>query len=72
MTDQEVEELAAILVHEHGNAALEVAEDRRSVHEAGSDAYQVWTRIAASVNRLLGAGQPAMASRQNSSSARGQ
>ena len=53
MTDQEVEELAAILVHEHGNAAGEVAEERRAVHEAGSDGYDVWTRIAAAVARLL-------------------
>jgi hypothetical protein len=53
MTDQEVEELAAILVHEHGNAAREVAEERRSLHERGSDGYQVWTRIAAAVGRLL-------------------
>jgi hypothetical protein len=69
MTDQEVEELAAILVHEHGTAALGVAEDRRSVHEGGSDGYQVWTRIAAAVNRLLRAARPAMASSQNSSTA---
>lgn len=67
MTDQEVDELAAILVHEHGNAALDVAEERRAVHEAGSDAYQVWTRIAASVNRLIEAAQPLMAGRQDSS-----
>jgi len=53
MTDQEVDELAAILVHEHGNAAREVAENRRSVHEAGSHSYHVWTRIAAAVARLL-------------------
>ena len=53
MTDQEVDELAAILVHEHGNAALEVAEDRRSLHESGSDGLRVWTRIAGAVARLL-------------------
>jgi hypothetical protein len=53
MTDQEVDELAAILVHEHGNAALEVAEDRRSLHESGSDGFRLWTRIAAAVARLL-------------------
>jgi len=53
MTDQEVDELAAILVHEHGNAAREVAEERRSLHENGSDGYHVWTRIAAAVARLL-------------------
>jgi hypothetical protein len=69
MTDQEVDELAAILVHEHGNAAVEVAEDRRSVHEYGSDAYLVWSRIAASVNRLLRAAQPMMAGGRNSSPA---
>jgi hypothetical protein len=67
MTDQEVDELAAILVHEHGNAAREVAEERRSVHEDGSDAYHVWTRIAAAVARLLRAAQPAMAAGSNSS-----
>ena len=72
MTDQEVDELAAILVHEHGNTALDVAEDRRSVHEPGSDAYQVWTRIAAAVNRLLGEAQPLMAGRHDGSSARRQ
>lgn len=61
--------MAAILVHEHGSEALEVAEDRRSVHEAGSDAYEVWTRIAGAVNRLL---EPAMASGRNSPSMRRQ
>jgi hypothetical protein len=59
MTDQEVKELAAILVHEHGNAALEVAEDRRSLHESGSDGFQLWTRIAVAVMRLLRIRQPA-------------
>ena len=53
MTDQEVDELAAILVHEHGKAALEVAEDRRSLHESGSDGFGLWSRIAAAVARLL-------------------
>jgi len=72
MTDQEVDELAAILVHEHGSEALEVAEDRRSVHEAGSDAYEVWTRIAGAVNRLLGASETVMAGGQNSPSMRRQ
>jgi hypothetical protein len=53
MTDQEVNELAAILVHEHGNAALEIAEGRRSVHERGSDGFRLWTRIGVAVTRLL-------------------
>jgi hypothetical protein len=59
MTDQEVKELAAILVHEHGNAALEVAEDRRSLHESGSDGFRLWTRIAKAVAHLLRIRQPA-------------
>jgi hypothetical protein len=59
MTDQEVNELAAILVHEHGNAAIEVAEDRRSLHERGSDGCRLWARIAAAVTRLLRIRQPA-------------
>ena len=59
MTDLEVDELAAILVHEHGNVALEVAEDRRSLHESGSDGFRLWTRIAVAVTRLLRVRQPA-------------
>jgi hypothetical protein len=59
MTDQEVKELAAILVHEHGNAALEVAEDRRSLHDSESDGFRLWTRIAMAVTRLLRIRQPA-------------
>ena len=61
MTDQEVDELAAILVHEHGNAAREVAEERRSLHESGSDGFRLWTRIAAAVGRMLRLDQPANA-----------
>ncbi len=57
MTDQEVEELAAILVQEHGNAALKVAENRRSLHALGSDSFELWTRIAEAVGRLIGASQ---------------
>jgi hypothetical protein len=53
MTDQEVDELAAILVFEHGKAACQVAEDRRSLHESGSDGFRLWTRIAAAVARPL-------------------
>jgi hypothetical protein len=58
MTDQEVEELAAILVQEHGNAALNVAENRRSLHAQGSDSFCLWTRIAAAVGQLIGVSQP--------------
>ena len=59
MTDLEVDELAAILVHEHGNAALEVAEGRRSLHESGSDGFRLWTRFAHAVARLQRIRQPA-------------
>ena len=59
MTDLEVDELAAILVYEHGSAALEVAEDRRSLHESGSDGFRLWTRIAHAVARLQRIRQPA-------------
>ena len=61
MTDQEVEELAAILVQEHGNAALNVAENRRSLHAHASDSFELWTRIAEAVGRLIGASQPTSA-----------
>jgi len=59
MTDREVDELAAILVHEHGNAAIAVAEDRRSLHQSESDGFRLWTRIAVAVTRLLRLRQPA-------------
>jgi hypothetical protein len=58
MTDQEVEELAAILVQEHGNAALNVAENRRSLHAQGSDSFELWTRIREAVVRLMVTSQP--------------
>ena len=55
MTDQEITELAAILVNEYGNSALGVAERRRDqhAHEPNSDSYRVWARIAAATDRLL-------------------
>src|SRR5260370_35024094 len=55
MTDQEVEELAAILVQEHGHAALNVAENRRSLHAQGSDSFELRTRIASAAAGPLGA-----------------
>jgi hypothetical protein len=59
MTAQEIEELAAILVNEHGHAALNVAERRRGQHadKPRTDAFRLWTRIAAAVARRLGARQ---------------
>lgn len=55
MTEQEIVELAAILVNEHGTAALEIAERRRAqhAHEPNGDSYRLWTRIAESVARLV-------------------
>jgi len=61
MTDQEVKELAAILVQEHGDAALNVAENRRLLHAHGSDGFRLWPQIAAAVGRLIGASQPTSA-----------
>jgi hypothetical protein len=54
MTQQEIVELAAILVNEHGHTALQAAETRRAEHEPGSDSHRLWTRIAAEVAHLLG------------------
>jgi hypothetical protein len=54
MTDQEIAELAAILVNEHGHTALQAAETRLAEHEPGSDGHRLWTRIAAKVAHLLG------------------
>ena len=55
MTDQEITELAAILVNEYGHAALNVAEQRREqhAHEPHSDSYRVWARISEATARLL-------------------
>jgi hypothetical protein len=53
MTDQEILELAAILVAEHGHTALRAAEIRLQEHEPGSDGHRLWTRIAAEVTHLL-------------------
>jgi hypothetical protein len=53
MTDQEILELAAILVNEHGHAAVQAAEARLREHGPGSDGHRLWTRIAAVVARLL-------------------
>jgi len=60
MTEQEVSELAAFLVDEHGNAALEIAQGRRDQYarERQSDAYRLWARITAATARLLRARRP--------------
>ena len=56
MTRQDIQELAAILVAEHGHRALQLAKDRRDQHERerNSTAYRLWDGIVAEVGRRLG------------------
>lgn len=55
MSEREIIELAAILVNEHGHAALDVAERRRDQHarDRRSAAYRLWSQIAAATARML-------------------
>ncbi|HLY47079.1 MAG TPA: hypothetical protein VKQ73_15965 [Stellaceae bacterium] len=55
MTAQEITELAAILVNEHDEAALAVAEQRRDQYarERHFTAYRLWARIAIATAHLL-------------------
>jgi hypothetical protein len=55
MSEREIIELAAILVNEHGHAALDVAERRREQHARNrrSAAYRLWSKIAAATARML-------------------
>ncbi|MBV9827986.1 MAG: hypothetical protein JO001_20325 [Alphaproteobacteria bacterium] len=55
MTDQDVIELAAILVNEHGHAALEIAKRRKAqhAHEPLGDGFLLWGRIVDATARLL-------------------
>ena len=53
MSEQEITELAAILVNEHGHAARDVAKRRRNQHARHSYSYRLWTRIAEATARLL-------------------
>jgi hypothetical protein len=53
MTQQEIIELAAILVNEHGHAAHDIAERRRNQHAPTSYSYRLWTKIAEATARLL-------------------
>jgi hypothetical protein len=61
MTRQDIAELAAILVAEHGYAALQIARDRRDQHgrERDSTAYRLWDSIMTEVARRLGETTPA-------------
>ena len=56
MTRQDIAELAAILVSEHGCAAFEIAKGRRDQHrrERNSAGYELWDAITAEVARRLG------------------
>jgi hypothetical protein len=55
MSEQEILELAAILIDEHGPVALAVAGRRRDqhAHEPASDAFRLWGRIAEATRHLL-------------------
>jgi hypothetical protein len=55
MTEQEISELAAILVNEHGHAALDFAQRRKHQYarEPLSDAFLLWSQIAEVTARLL-------------------
>ena len=66
MTEREIEELAAILVNEHGDDALRVAARRRDelARQRGSDAFRLWTAIAAAVAVHLGAKASALPDRR--------
>jgi hypothetical protein len=60
MNRYQIEELAAILVHEHGRTALTHARQRRSqfAQAPRSDAFRLWNSIAAATARLLRARAP--------------
>jgi hypothetical protein len=55
MNRRRIEELAAILVNEHGRWALSYARQRRSQHARipCSDAFRMWNSIASATARLL-------------------
>ena len=55
MSEQDILELAAILIDEHGPAALAIAEHRRDQHkhERDSDAFRLWGRITEATRHLL-------------------
>jgi len=55
MNDREVQELAAILVEEHGGRAVEVAERRQAEYadRPGSEVSLLWAAIRAAAAQLL-------------------
>jgi hypothetical protein len=55
MSKREIDELAAILVNEHGDLALAHARARRAEHlrQPYSEAFQVWSSIVVATARLL-------------------
>jgi hypothetical protein len=54
MTEQEISELAAILVNEHGHGALDIAQRRKAqyAHEPRGAAFLLWSQIAEAAARL--------------------
>jgi hypothetical protein len=55
MEEREVQELAAILIEEHGSRAAEVAARRRAqyAHRPGSELFRLWSSIRMAAARLL-------------------
>ena len=55
MDDREVQELAAILVEEHGARAVDVAALRQAAHadHPHSEIFRLWSAIAAAAAQLL-------------------
>ena len=55
MTEREITELAAILVNEHGRAAVDVAERRRTLYadRPQCHSFRLWNRIAGATARLV-------------------
>lgn len=55
MTQQDIRELAAILVQEHGADALRIAQVRRDQHRRDrySEGFLLWSQIAAAVAELM-------------------
>ncbi|HXC89726.1 MAG TPA: hypothetical protein VNV18_06135 [Stellaceae bacterium] len=55
MNKRKIDELAAILVNEYGRWALARAKERRSehAHAPSSEAFRLWSSIAAATKRLL-------------------
>jgi hypothetical protein len=71
MTQQQILELAAILVNEHGHAALDIAQRRKAqyAHEPLCDAFVLWSEIAEAAGRLWRVRQARQAIQRQTTSA---